>query len=93
MYAISFMDPRTLRNRFNFGAQRYILCTSELSLLTVLVPARDLRPVKERLITAIDEVLVDLEVPAVRREREFREMDEFGVAKTNSLRTSHPGGL
>jgi hypothetical protein len=71
-------------NRFNFGAQRYIICTSELALLTVLIPARDLRAVKERLITAIDQVLVDLEVPAVRREREFRQMEEFGVAKTNS---------
>jgi hypothetical protein len=71
-------------NRFNFGAQRYIICTSEQSRLTVLISARDLSGVRARLVAALDHVLTDLEVPAVARERELREMQEFSVDKTNN---------
>lgn len=71
-------------NRFNFGAQRCIICTSELSLLTVLIPARDLRAVRERLVMALDQLLVDLGVPAAKRQHETGEMQQFGVGPTTS---------
>jgi hypothetical protein len=71
-------------NRFNFGAQRYVICTSDRSLLTLLVSAKELGSLGERIIYALDAVLTELQVPARMREREIDEMRKFRVAPTNS---------
>lgn len=71
-------------NRFNFGAQRYVMCTSEHSLLTLLVPARDLGKLPERLVAALHEMMADLVVPRSACEAEFKAMERFQIARTNN---------
>jgi hypothetical protein len=71
-------------NRFNVGAERYVICTSERSLLTLLVTAKELGSVGERIIDALNTLLTELQVPAPMREREIHEMREFRVTPTNS---------
>jgi hypothetical protein len=71
-------------NRFNFGAQRFIMCTSEHSLLTLLVPARDLRKLPDRLSLALGAVLADMEAPHRPREIELAAMQRYQIARTNS---------
>jgi hypothetical protein len=54
--------------------------------MTVVITARDLSTVHERLKSAVEQTLADVGVPVVLRERELLEMGEFGIAKTNSRR-------
>lgn len=71
-------------NRLNVGARRYIMATHATSLLSVVVPARDLRGLPERIATATDRLLLDLGVPAAVRAPEVDAMRDVRVTRTAS---------
>jgi len=68
----------------NFGRQRLLLCTSSRSLLTVLMPARDLRSVGERLRGAVGDLLFALGSPVDQVNREIEEMRTFVFNSSNN---------
>lgn len=68
---------------FNFGRQRLLLCSSSKSLLTVLVPARDLPTVGERLRSAVGDLLFALGAPLAAINREHAEMADAVFGATN----------
>ncbi|HSJ07578.1 MAG TPA: hypothetical protein VK936_12810 [Longimicrobiales bacterium] len=70
--------------RLNAGPRRYVLATSSLCLLSVVVPARDLRSLPLRLVAAVDRLLAHIGVPDAARRDELAAMAEARVAKTNS---------
>lgn len=61
-------------NTLNVGRLRLLLCTSDRSLLTVLVPARDLGGFPKRLQDAVGRILPGLGVSVQQVAREQREM-------------------
>src|SRR5262245_45882124 len=67
----------------NFGHQRFLLCTSSRSLLTVLTPARDLSAVANRLRTAVGELLFALGAPVDHINRELDEMRQYAFRASN----------
>lgn len=71
-------------NRLNIGPQRYVLATSSLCLLSVVVPARDLKKLPARLADAVDRLLDHLEVPHAIRSTEVAAMADARTAVTNS---------
>lgn len=71
-------------NTFNVGRSRLLLCTSELSLLTVILPARDLPTFPDRLRDAVGRTLANLGVPAPQIAREQREMTWHRFDRTRS---------
>jgi hypothetical protein len=68
----------------NVGRHRLLLCASAPSLLSVIVPAKDLVGLPGRLATALAEVLKALGIPNAQIEGELRAMDDYHLAKTNS---------
>lgn len=68
----------------NVGRSRLLLCTSALSLLPVIIPARDLAGVPTRLMGALTEILTTLAIPDAQIARELRAMSDHRLAKTNS---------
>ncbi|MHB0948382.1 MAG: DUF6933 domain-containing protein [Gemmatimonadaceae bacterium] len=70
----------------NVGRQRLLLCTSSKSLLTVLVPARDLPAVGRRLRDAVGDLLFSLGASLEAVNRELAAMGESVVAATNDRR-------
>ena len=63
-----------------------VMAVSERSLLPVLVPARDIAHVPERLRLAVGDVLRALHVPEVQVVEELSHMTEWTVAKTANRR-------
>jgi len=61
-------------NRLNIGRHRLVLCTSERSLLSVVVPAKDLPRLPQRLAESLAVLLHRIGVPASAVAREVREM-------------------
>ena len=50
-------------NRLNLGRHRLILCTNERSLLSVVVPAKNLPQLPARLVTAVGRLFMRIGVP------------------------------
>lgn len=71
-------------NRLNVGRLRLILCTSERSLLCVLVPAREPAELPARLAAAVSQTLAALAIAPSQIEREIREMQWHQYARTAS---------
>jgi len=71
-------------NTITVGRLRLILCTSERTLLTVLIPAKDLRSLPDRLRDAVARMLIRLEVPPGEIAREKREMMWHQLGRTAS---------
>jgi hypothetical protein len=61
-----------------------VLCVSERTLLPVLVPAKDISSLPQRLAIAAGEMLRAIGVPEVEVIRELRQMVEWRIAKTAS---------
>lgn len=77
--ATDAMEPTTTlgdwyTNTLNVGRLRLLLCTSERSLLTVLVPAKDLDEFPARLRDGVGRTLAGLDIPSALIAREQREM-------------------
>jgi hypothetical protein len=68
----------------NVGRNRLLLCTSALSLLPVIIPAKDLFGLPTRLTGALTEILTTLGIPGAQIARELRAMSDHRLAKTNS---------
>ena len=71
-------------NMLNVGRLRLLMCTSERSLLTVILPARRLPEFPERLRSAVGELLTSLGVPAPLCMREQLEMVSHRLDRTRS---------
>ena len=71
-------------NTLNVGRERFILLTSERSLLSVIVPARDLAHLPERLANAVWKQFLALEIDQAIVEREIEAMHEVIYASTAS---------
>ncbi len=69
---------------FNVGRHRLVLCTSERSLLTVVVARKNLPALPDRLAHAALMLLHDIGVPAWDAGRELKEMAAARFARTNS---------
>jgi len=69
---------------YNFGRYRLLLCTSSVSLLTVLIPARNLPQMGIRLAAAVRELLVSMGVPLAQIDSEIAAMGSARIARTNS---------
>jgi hypothetical protein len=87
--ALSVPPPDTVLKNwyakpFNQGRQRLILCTSECSLLTVIIPAKDLAKLHVRLAEAVARLLIYLDVPTDQVAQERRAMDTMQVSPTAS---------
>jgi hypothetical protein len=63
---------------------RLILCTSERSLLSVVLPSRDLKSLIPRFQQAVNDLLTRLGIPAEARERESKEMLDVCFGPTAS---------
>ena len=68
----------------NVGRNRLLLCTSALSLLPVIIPAKDLPGFPARLATALTHVLTALGIPGAQIECEVQAMSDHRLARTNS---------
>ena len=71
-------------NTLNVGRLRLLMCTSELSLLTVILPARQLGEFPTHLRNAVRGMLASLGVPAQQIAREQREMAWHRFDRTRS---------
>ena len=69
---------------YNRGRHRLLLCTSSASLLTVLVPAKDLPAMPLRLAAAVHELLFALGAPLAQINDEISAMDRAIFSATNS---------
>lgn len=69
---------------YNLGHHRLLLCTSSASLLTVIIPAKNLPDVANRLAAAVHELLFALGVSVDQINREIDEMRSSRIARTNS---------
>jgi hypothetical protein len=69
---------------FSVGHHRLLLCTSTLSLLPIIVPAKDLHALPMRLRAALAIVLARLAVAEDSIQRELQAMWTNRIAKTNS---------
>lgn len=61
-------------NRLNVGKHRLVLCTSERTLLSVVVPAKDLPNLPRRLVESLAVLLRSLGISAPAIAKEVREM-------------------
>ncbi len=71
-------------NRLNIGRHRLVLCTSELSLLSVVVPAKNLPGLPERLAESLAWLLRGLGVPPELAAAELGEMQAVRFDKTKN---------
>ncbi len=71
-------------NALNVGHRRLVLCVSEKSLLSVVLPARDLRQLPSRLPGAARSLLERLGVPAAIAEAEVAAMLPISVGLTRN---------
>ena len=73
-------------NALFIGTARLVLCTSELSLLSVIVPLKDAQHLPLRLKDALGSLLRRLRLPPRIVSAELRAMDDLLVARTASPR-------
>ena len=71
-------------NTFNVRRERYLLYTSEVSLLTVITPLRERSTAVERFVAAVAESLLGLGVPPNRVAAEISSMRPLVFARTSS---------
>ena len=71
-------------NRLNVGSLRLILCTSDASLLSVVVPAKELNRLPERLVRSLGAVLADL---GMAPDAVIEELDEMNVVQIGRTRS------
>jgi hypothetical protein len=71
-------------NHLNVGRHRLVLCTSAASLLSVVVPAKDLGGLPVRLAADLASVLRGIGVPEVAIASELREMADVRIDRTAS---------
>lgn len=71
-------------NTLDIGRARYILCTSERSFLSLVVPAKDLAGLPERLVVALIAVLHALEIPSAAVADEVDRMTTGRIGPTRS---------
>ena len=71
-------------NTLNVGHQRFVICVSERSLLSVVLPARDVRHLPLRLPDAVRSLLDRLGVPAAVAEEEVAAMLPIAVGLTRN---------
>ena len=71
-------------NRLNIGHHRLVLCTNERSLLCVVVPAKDLPRLPERLVQSLAQLLRRIGVPPSVVAKEVREMQWVRFDRTAS---------
>ena len=69
-------------NTLNVGHQRLVLCVSERSLLSLVLPARDVRQLPSRLPDAVSSLLARLGVPAAIAAQEVAAMLPISVGLT-----------
>ena len=73
----------------NFGRPQVVLATSERSLLTVLLPARELRTTLEaNLVSAVRQLLIAFEIPISAVNREIDAMQPMAYGKATNWRVS-----
>ena len=74
-------------NRLNLGRHRLILCTNERSLLSVVVPAKNLPQLPARLVTAVGRLFMRIGVPPALAWAELQAMQEvrFGPTRSRSV--------
>lgn len=70
--------------RLNLGRHRLILCTNERSLLSVVVPAKDLVKLPARLITSVGRLFMRIGVPPALAWAELQAMQEVRFRPTRS---------
>jgi hypothetical protein len=92
-FVASASTPRTstrlgdwYANALFVGSARLVLCTSELSLLSVIVPLKDAQRLPLRLRAAVGSLLVRLGIHEAAVTTELRAMDDIVVARTASPR-------
>ena len=71
-------------NALNIGHTRLVLCVSEKSLLSVVLPARDLRRLPSRLPEAVRSLLARLGVPVAIADAEVASMLPISVGLTRN---------
>ena len=72
-------------NLLRFGSTQMVLCTSERSLLPVVLPARGLKTaLPNSLSDGVAAVLAGIGVPRAYIDRELRHMQEHAVGRTES---------
>ena len=69
---------------YNVGHHRLLLCTSSASLLTVVIPARNLPEMGIRLAAGVRELLAALGAPLSQIDSEMAAMGSARIARTNS---------
>lgn len=74
-------------NTLNVGRQRFLLCSSERSLLTVIIPAAPLSSFPARLAHAVGRRLTILAIatPAVEREQRDMRWHRFGRTRSRQV--------
>ncbi len=77
---------RLVRQHLLCANLRLVLCTSERSLLSVILPMREARTLPERLREAVGQRLVQLGVPRTAAVAELDAMQRIQVARTASRR-------
>jgi Domain of unknown function (DUF6933) len=85
--AVEPVEPTTVlgdwyANTLNVGRLRLVLCTSERTLLTVLVQAKDLPSLPARVAAAAGRMLARLDIPSREIAREQREMSWHQLGRT-----------
>ena len=72
---------------YNRGRHRLLLCSSAASLLTVVVPAKDLPSMPQRISTALHELLFALgvDLPAIASEVGEMEASEFAPSNNPTV--------
>jgi hypothetical protein len=71
-------------NILNIGRNRLVMVTSERTLLTVVVPFRDSKRLRERIRESVHELLFALGVPPALAAEEVHGMDRMPFGKTAS---------
>ena len=71
-------------NTLNVGHQRFVLCVSERSLLSLVFPAREVRQLPSRLPDAVRSLLDRLGVPAVVTAEEVAAMLPIAIGLTRN---------
>ncbi len=69
-------------NVLNVGPKRFVIATSERTLLTVVVPARDAPRLRERIREAVHDMLFRIRVPLPLAAEEVRGMERMPIGKT-----------
>lgn len=69
-------------NLFNVGRQQYAMFTSERSLLTIVMPAREIEPLADRLSDGLRVLLIEMGIGSALIDEEIAQMQGFAVTAT-----------